>query len=29
MGLKTQMLAATKNVKAGHLLDRKLLEKIA
>lgn len=28
-GLKTQMLAAMKNVKAGHLLDRELLAKLA
>ena len=27
-GLKTQMLAAMKNVKAGHLLDRRLLAKL-
>jgi tRNA 2-thiocytidine biosynthesis protein TtcA len=27
-GLKTQMLAAMKNVKAGHLLDRDLLAKL-
>jgi tRNA 2-thiocytidine biosynthesis protein TtcA len=28
-GLKTQMLAALKNVKAGHLLDRALLQRLA
>jgi tRNA 2-thiocytidine biosynthesis protein TtcA len=28
-GLKTQMLAAMKNVKAGHLLDRALMAKLA
>jgi tRNA 2-thiocytidine biosynthesis protein TtcA len=28
-GLKTQMLAAMKNVKAGHLLDRSLLARLA
>src|SRR3954452_18617127 len=27
-GLKTQMLAALKNVKAGHLLDRELLGRL-